>query len=261
MARSPNGGQKTTAASSPVTAAGDDAAVAATTATSAVDVAYEALLQAIVERRLGVGTSLSQNRLASHLGVSRTPVREALLRLEREGLVHRAGDAGFVVAAITPAEAEEACDLLELLETFVYSRAAQALGHDEHRELAQLAQVLVDSVESGDSNAWKEADERYHRIVLDAAGNRFVAESVAQVRRRVQRFWLQEPLFDGRLRTCAQDHVALAQALTNRDQQVLDATVRGHIDTMRQGVLRSLQTVPISMIEHDPLSVVSSTVS
>lgn len=260
MARSSTGEQHATATSS-VVPPGDDAAVAATAGTSAVDIAYDALLQAIVERRLGVGTSLSQNRLASHLGVSRTPVREALLRLEREGLVRRGGDAGFVVAAITPQEAEEACDLLELLETFVYSRAAEALGPDDQQELARLAQILVDSVESGDSAAWKEADERYHRIVLDAAGNRFVAESVAQVRRRVQRFWLQEPLFDGRLRTCAQDHVALARALADRDQRVLEVTVRDHIDTMRHGVLRSLQTVPVSMIEHDPLSVVSSTAS
>ena len=221
-----------------------------------VDSAYTVLLNAIVERRLGVGTALSQNKLAAHLGISRTPVREALLRLEREGLVDRTADAGFVVATITEQEVEEACDLLELLDTFVYARAAQSLDGEALTELAELADTLVDSVEAGDSDAWKAADRRYHRIIMDAAGNRFAAESVQQVRRRVQRFWLQEPLFDGRLRTCAQDHVALAGALAQRDEAQLTATVRAHVDTMRQGVLRSLQSIGALSPHLDPLSVV-----
>jgi GntR family transcriptional regulator, rspAB operon transcriptional repressor len=221
-----------------------------------VDGAYAALLNAIVERRLGVGTSLSQNKLAAHLGISRTPVREALLRLERDGLVDRTSDGGFVVGTITTDEVEEACDLLEMLDTFVYLRAADALTPAEHAELAQLAATLVDSVESGDSTAWKVADRRYHRIVMDAAGNRFAAESVQQVRQRVQRFWLQEPLFDGRLRTCAQDHVALARALAERDEQLLTDTVRSHVETMRRGVLQSLSSVAPLLPQRDPLSAV-----
>lgn len=241
-------------------ASGDRAVAGAATASAStmVDGAYSALLHAIVERRLGVGTPLSQNKLAAHLGISRTPVREALLRLERDGLVDRTPDAGFVVATITPDEVEEACDLLETLDTFVYLRAAAALGSEQHEELSGLAQILVDSVESGDSAAWKRADERYHRIVLDAAGNRFAAESVQQVRRRVQRFWLQDPLFDGRLRTCAQDHVALARALAERDERVLAGTVRAHIDTMRRGVLQSLASVASLSPARDPLAVVGS---
>ncbi|TVR37595.1 MAG: GntR family transcriptional regulator, partial [Nitriliruptor sp.] len=172
---------------------------------SIVDGVYGSLLSAIVEHRLGAGTPLSQNKLANHLGVSRTPVREALLRLESEGLVTRLPDTGFVVATITPEEVNEACELLELLDTFAYLRASESLEPDEIDELVALARTLVDSAESGEAEAWKAADQRYHQIVNEATGNRFVAEANQEVRRRVQRFWMQEPMLDGRLRPCAQD--------------------------------------------------------
>lgn len=223
---------------------------------SIVDGVYGSLLSAIVERRLGAGTPLSQNKLAAHLGVSRTPVREALLRLERDGLVTRMPDTGFNVATITPAEVNEACDLLELLDTFAYLRAAETLDRDQIDEIMSLAKILVDSVETGDTDAWRNADQRYHRIIVEATDNRFVAEANQQVRRRVQRFWLQEPLFDGRLRTCAQDHVTLARALADRDEEVLRDAVSAHIGRMRRSVLQSLQSVAALLPAQDALAAV-----
>jgi GntR family transcriptional regulator, rspAB operon transcriptional repressor len=226
--------------------------------TSMVDGAYATLLSAIVDRRMGAGTPLSQNRLASHLGVSRTPVREALLRLERDGLVTRTSDNGFIVATITPDEVNEACDLLELLDTYVYLRAAETLDREQLDELRELADVLVESVESGDTAAWRTADQRYHQIIAEAANNRFVAEAIQQVRRRVQRFWLQEPHFDGRLRHCAQDHIAFTQAMAERDEAGLKKMVAAHTERMRRSVLQSLASVAPLLPAHDPLEAVRS---
>lgn len=231
--------------------------VEGTGAPSIVDGVYGSLLSAIVERRLGAGTPLSQNKLASHLGVSRTPVREALLRLERDGLVTRLPETGFVVATITPDEVNEACDLLELLDIFAYLRAAETLDRDQIDELLALAKILVDSVETGDTAAWKDADQRYHQIIVAATSNRFVAEANQQVRRRVQRFWLQEPFFDGRLRTCAQDHVTLARAIADRDEDVLREAVSAHIGRMRHSVLHSLRSVAPLLPAQDALAAVT----
>ena len=225
-------------------------------ATSMVDDVYASLLSAILETRVGASTPLSQNKLAARLGVSRTPVREALLRLERDGLVQRTPDMGFVVATITPAEVNEACDLLELLDSYVYRRAADALSAEALHDLLGLAAVLVRSAESGDTEAWKAADRRYHALIMEAADNRFVAEYLQQVRRRVQRFWLQEPLFDGRLRTCSQDHLVLAQAMIDHDVDVLDETVRAHMARMRRNVLDRLASAAPLLPGTDPLAAV-----
>jgi DNA-binding GntR family transcriptional regulator len=221
----------------PVGQAGDGAGTA-----SMVDDVYASLLLAIVEARLGVGTPLSQNKLAARLGVSRTPVREALLRLERDGLVQRLPETGFVVATITRDEVQEACDLLSVLDTFVYTRAAAALSPPELEDLLELASSLVDHAEAGDTDAWRAADRRYHEVIMAAARNRFVAETLQQTRRRVQRFWLHEPHFDGRLRICSQDHVALTQAMVDGDLDVLTATVHAHIERLRASVLARLES-------------------
>ena len=233
----------------PVDQAGDGAGSA-----SMVDDVYASLLLAIVEARLGVGTPLSQNKLAARLGVSRTPVREALLRLERDGLVQRLPETGFVVASITREEVEEACDLLDVLDTFAYTRAAAALSRPELEDLLELASSLVRHADAGDADAWRTADRRYHEIVMAAAGNRFVADTLQQTRRRVQRFWLQEPHFDGRLRICSQDHVALAQAMVDDDLGVLTATVHGHIERLRASVLARLESAGPLLPGRDALS-------
>ena len=221
---------------------------------SLVEDAYASLLSAIAEARLGPGTPLSQNKLAVHLGVSRTPVREALLRLERDGLVQRKPDVGFVVAAITPEEVNEACDLLEVLDTFVYLRAAKALDAEELGVLLDLASQLVGHAEAGDAAAWKDADRRYHAIVMQGAGNRFVAEYLQQVRRRVQRFWMVKPHFDGRLRGCSQDHVALAQAMVDQDESVMSAYIHDHIERLRRNVLDRLESAGPLLPGIDPLA-------
>ena len=211
-------------------------------ASSMVDDVYESLLLAIVEARLGAGTPLSQNKLAARMGVSRTPVREALLRLERDGLVQRLPETGFVVATITPDEVNEACDLLSVLDNYVYGRAATTLSPAQLDELVTLANTLVSSAESGDTDAWRTTDRRYHDMIMSAAGNRFVAQYLEQTRRRVQRFWLSKPNFDGRLRICSQDHVALAKAMAEQDSDVLAKTVSAHIERLRDSVLARLES-------------------
>ncbi|CAN5484122.1 GntR family transcriptional regulator [soil metagenome] len=231
-----------------------DEVASAGAAPSMVDEVYDSLLRAIVEARLGAGTALSQNKLAARLGVSRTPVREALLRLERDGLVQRHIDAGFVVATITPDEVNEACELLQVLDAFVYVRAAKTLPTEALVGLLALAGELVDSAEAGDTEAWRAADQRYHAVVMEGASNRFVAEYLQQTRRRVQRFWLQKPHFDGRLRICSQDHVTLAQAMVDGDEVGLTATVHAHIDRLRANVLARLESAGPLLPGPDPLS-------
>lgn len=232
----------------------DDEGVTDEPPSSMVERIYESLQSAIVQARLGAGTPLSQNKLASQLGVSRTPVREALLRLEHDGLVQRTAGLGFVVATITPDEVNEACDLLKVLDRFVYVRAARTMTSDELDELHGLAKSMVGSAERGDTDAWREADLRYHEMVMNAASNRYVADYLERTRGRVQRFWLQKPHFDGRLTSCSQDHVSLTQAMVDHDEQALTAAVDAHIERLREGVLMRLESAMPLLPHLDPLA-------
>lgn len=219
-----------------------------------VDDVYESLLTAITRAQLTAGTVLSQNKLAARMGVSRTPVREALLRLERDGLVQRVPDIGFAVATITAEEVNEACDLLEVLDTYVYQHAAKVMTRESIDELLALAATLVDSAESGDDETWRRADQDYHALVMEAANNRFVAQYLRETRRRVQRFWMQKPHFDGRLRTCSQDHVMLARAMADYDDSALSETVHAHIERLRANVLARLESAMPLLPSTDPFA-------
>jgi DNA-binding GntR family transcriptional regulator len=92
---------------------------------------------------------------------------------------------------------------------------------------------------------------------MEAANNRFVAEYLQQTRRRVQRFWLQKPMFGGRLRTCSQDHVALAQAMVDHDDTILRSAVGAHIEGLRNSVLARLESAGPLLPGTDPLAAVT----
>ena len=112
------------------------------------------------------------------------------------------------------------------------------------------------SAGSDDIATWKATDQRYHGIVMSAAGNRLLAEHLQQVRRRVHRFGLREVGGSGRLAPCAQDHVTLARALAEGDDAELAATVAAHIDRLRRSILDRLEMAAPLLPTANPLTAV-----
>ena len=210
---------------------------------SYVDVVYDWVHSAISDLHLPAGSPLRENRLAAHLGVSRTPVREALHRLERDGLVQRSPDNRFVVASLTLHDVNEACDAIEVLDRYLIERAAGRITDEQADELNRIATEMRQCSLDGDLAGWAEADHRFHDILAGAADNRLVSDLVSQVRRRVHRFWLgQEARLDG-LTRCSQEHTELAAAIAGRDTGSIGPVVERHIASMRENLVGFLQNV------------------
>ena len=114
------------------------------------DDAYEWLIAAITSFRIPTNSQISENKLAAELGVSRTPVREALKRLETEGLVKR-GEAGrFIVAMLTQKDVDEALDLLLLCDTYMFQRAAKNIDNAGAQVLKESAEKMSTYAAKGD---------------------------------------------------------------------------------------------------------------
>jgi len=207
--------------------------------------AYDYLVDEITSSRIRTGARLSENRIASELGISRTPVREALQRLEQEGLVRRGSNARFTVAQPTIKEAEEACDLLVILDTYIARRASELLSDEQKAELLDAVENMTAAAESGDRDAWAQADLQFHRLVNSIADNALVWETVRETRRRVQRFWLQAPSMEGRLVACSNEHRDLAQAMIDRDDAAIAQAVEVHISHMRERVVELLRATSV----------------
>lgn len=210
-----------------------------------VQSAYDYLVAEITSSRIRTGERLSENRIASDLGISRTPVREALQRLEQEGLVKRGGNARFTVAQPTIEEAEEACDLLVLLDTYIAKRASERLNDEQKVELLAAVDRMEAAAKAGDRDGWAEADILFHRLLNSIAANALVSMTVKETRRRVQRFWLQAPSMEGRLVECSQEHSDLAQAMIARDDDAIAEAVEVHISHMRERVVELLRVTSV----------------
>lgn len=209
---------------------------------SRVQSAYDFLVDEIMAFRIRTGAPLSENRIASQLGISRTPVREALQRLELEGLVKRTENARFTVSQPTTKEASDACDLLEVLDTYIAKRAADRLTPEQRDELRSSVQRMRTAAGSGDRQAWSQADLAFHRLINGIADNTLVAETVKETRRRVQRFWLHAASVQQRLVMCSDEHAVLAEAIIEKDYDAIGPAVKEHISHMRERILDLLQT-------------------
>lgn len=150
------------------------------------DEVYRVLWQRILARRLRPGDKLSDLRLSDELGVSRTPVREALQRLVQDGIVRAEPNRGFFVTSFAPGDVAEVYDLRAALEVMALRISAPSLSSkDLHHQLDELDRVeaLLATATSPDArldavNAFLEIDRGFHRWFVQRAGNRRLTATV-----------------------------------------------------------------------------------
>ena len=203
------------------------------TSESLGDDAYEWLIAAITSFRIPTNSQISENKLAAELGVSRTPVREALKRLETEGIVKR-GEAGrFTVAMLTSKDVDEAIDLLILCDTYMFQRAAKNIDNAGAQVLKEAAQNMSKCAEQGDRDGWISHDKIFHETVMRAANNEMIAEVSRVTRRRIQRFWARSVSGARDLVTCSDEHTEIAQGIIGKDMPAIKKSVEGHLGHLR----------------------------
>ena len=162
------------------------------------------------------GTLLSEAQLGAELGISRTPVHEAFLRLAAEGLLALEPRRGAIVVPMSPREAQNVLDLREAIEATAAARIHEAGGADD-AVLAVLEEALAEqraAIEAGDVERFVEADQWFHAAVVDASGNELAWHFFGMLRDRQQR--IRHQLFRVRPETLADslaDHEALRDAV------------------------------------------------
>jgi DNA-binding GntR family transcriptional regulator len=191
--------------------------------------AYDAIRAAIVDGRLAAGERYSVARLAERFGVSRTPVREALLLLERQGVVRFERNRGVRVLETSAHDLEEVFTLRLLLEVPATFRACELLSQDDLDALQRELDAMETLAGGGEEAAFMAHDTRFHEIVLLAAGNRRLAGIVGGLRDLV-RFRGASTVGRSRdLRAIHAEHVAIIAALRARDATAAAKHMREHL--------------------------------
>ncbi|GAA4740683.1 GntR family transcriptional regulator [Amnibacterium soli] len=193
-------------------------------------------IRARVERALGAriaagvvpaGTLLTVPVLAEEFGVSATPVREAVLELQRRGFVQPARNRGFVVTAVDAAHAEHVAAVRELLEPPAMRALADARpGLDGAREGAAR---IAASAAAGDLEAYLEEDRRFHLALTDLTGNPMLTAVVDDLRARTRLPGLAALVGSEELAASAAEHDELLDAIEAGDGDAAEAVMRRHI--------------------------------
>ncbi|WP_125611487.1 GntR family transcriptional regulator [Specibacter cremeus] len=198
----------------------------------ASDKAYATLRADIVEWRLPPGTVLAEVELSERLGVSRTPVREALARLSAEGLAAPQSGRGVVVTEISLDHVRELFELRSALECRAAELAAErgdaATFCALHAELAAAGDLLTDDDPS--RHSYYELAARLDAAIDDAVGNAYLAQALKSLRVhlvRVRRLSKDNP---ARLREAAREHATIALAIANGNAAVASAATTVHLD-------------------------------
>jgi DNA-binding GntR family transcriptional regulator len=200
---------------------------------SAAEHAYEATKRAIIRGELAPGTMTSELLVCQQLGLSRTPVHDAFLRLAAEGLLSLESRKGAVVRPMSPSEAR---DVLEMREAVEAMAAARVIADGGVAELAVTLGELLDVQEraagSGDPEAFVEADDAFHTAVVAASGNAIAVYFTGFLRDRQQR--LRHQLFRVRpdqLTAVLEQHRGLAAALADADAGRYRGLLADHVAT------------------------------
>jgi DNA-binding GntR family transcriptional regulator len=176
---------------------------------------YRAILERVYRGDLLPGTRIRDTVVATQLGVSRTPVREALLRLAREGVVAADMGRGFTVGRLDPVEMRETGAILSALECL----ALEACGEIRGERLARLSEIDGELARTrGDVDRCIDLDEEWHRTLLQDCPNGRLRDIIAtlwQVPRRYMRAYLRDA---GRVSLSTQHHARIIEALRRNDR-------------------------------------------
>ncbi|MSU90243.1 FCD domain-containing protein [Rhodobacteraceae bacterium 2CG4] len=200
--------------------------------------AYRALLEEIRTGRLRPGERLRETELAARLGVSRTPIREAIRQLEADGLVAHAPRQGATVRMLDYAEVMELYEMRAVLEGTAARLAAHAALDIEIEELESLNGALADAPTAGEAFR---LNRIFHAALLDAAKNRFLHKSMVGLSKALMIIGPTTLSETDRRAAAVQEHQALLDALKARDGQAAEQRMRAHIEASQRVRIRSLR--------------------
>ena len=205
------------------------------------DVVFQTLRQAILRGELKPGERLMEIHLAQKLGVSRTPVREAIRKLELEGLVLMIPRKGAIVAEITVQDLEDVLEVRMALEELAVKIACKRITQEQLEEIKRRSAEFCKTLYGDDVAACAQADMAFHDAIYEATGNRRLVQILNNLREQMYRYRM-EYLKDRQSHSLlVKEHEEIVQGLTERDADRALRVTNSHIERQRDYIIQQLQ--------------------
>ncbi len=200
---------------------------------SHAEVVYDALKKGILSGELQPGTTLREEDLARRHQVSRTPVREALSRLETEGLAARYQGSGLLVSELGPDDIIDLYVLREALEGLAARLAASRRTEIDLARLNVINELCQQAIAQADIPRVSKLNAEFHFLIWRIAGNRPLSRAINGVIEAVQRFQQNTLAYPGRLEQSVKEHVEMLGAIRNRDHVAAEQIAIEHVRQVR----------------------------
>ncbi|AEG61679.1 GntR family transcriptional regulator [Desulforamulus ruminis] len=212
------------------------------------DKVYKRLRQAIVEGRLKPGERLIERKFAQLLGVSRTPVREAIRILESEGLVVNLPRVGAVVAQVTDTEVMEVYRIRAVLEGLAARMAAEKIKPEEMNALTGRLEAIEQLALKKRLGELEGVHLEFHKVIYQAACSPRLYEMIISLIDYITRYTRVGYCHPGRLEEATREHRQLLEAIKRKDGVLAERVAREHIDNSRRAYFSEMANHSMSMV-------------
>lgn len=206
------------------------------------DVVFNTLREAILKGDLKPGERLMELQLAAKLGVSRTPIREAIRMLEQEGLAVTIPRRGAEVAKMTEKDMEDVLQIREALEILAVQLANEKITPEKLEELENSVVAFEDAVKTGDLKKITQTDIDFHDIIYMAAENTKLVAMLNNLREQIYRYRVEYLKNDKNYARLMKEHQEIVEGLKRHDVDYVVAMVKKHVDNQANAVRDIIRT-------------------
>jgi len=205
------------------------------------DVVFNTLRKAILKGELAPGERLTEKRLAEKMGVSRTPIREAIRKLELEELVIMVPRKGAEVARITEQNIRDVLEVREALEGLAVDIACQTMTEEEKKNMQIANEAFKLAAESGVQKEIAKKDIEFHEIIYKASKNRKLIQMISNLREQMYRFRVEyiEEIVD--YSGLVYEHDQMCQSIMAKDGKRARSIVAEHIRAQEEVVTKKMK--------------------
>jgi DNA-binding GntR family transcriptional regulator len=191
---------------------------------------YKYLKQEILNGNIAPENILVESQLVDQIGASRTPIREALHFLEKEGLLEILPKAGYRVRGISVEEFEEICEIRKVIEQLAVQWAIQRVGTEKLEEMRENLKQSEARIKKEDWGSFVALDAQFHELVGDASGSRRLQDLIRTLRADMVRYRIKSLGHTVTASIALKGHKNILQAIVERDEKAAKVAVQKHLD-------------------------------
>jgi DNA-binding GntR family transcriptional regulator len=207
------------------------------------ELVFESLREAIISGVLPPSERLMEIQLAEEMGVSRTPVREAIRKLELEGLVVMIPRKGAYVAGMSMKDIVDVFEIRGALEGLAAELAAERATDEELEAMERYLVKISEEIDNGDLSKVVETDTDFHTLIYKASRNARLSQIINNLREQIQRFRTTSLSYPGRMKIALEEHRKIVEAVSSRDGDLARKLAQEHIE--------NAENTMMGMIQHD----------